>query len=54
MYIYITVSQEGNKFCVLHELDNKTQHALLMHCECTVRPSMGSVGDKGAKPMKNS
>ena len=42
------ISQKGKKLCVLHELGNKTQ-AIWRHCE----PSVGSVGNQGAKPLEN-
>ena len=32
-YINQGVSQEGKKFCVLHELENKTQLGVWAHCE---------------------
>ena len=47
------VSQEGKKFCVLHELGNKMQWGRGGGSGCIVSPSMGSVGEQGTKPLKN-
>ena len=49
------VSQEGKKFCVLHESGNKMQLDLGLGVGVvgTVSPSVGSVGGQGTKPLEN-
>ena len=49
-FVYQGVSQEGKKFYILHKLVNKRQLAVWGGI---ASPSLGSLGDQGAKPLQN-